>query len=290
MTGWLIYDKKQYEKNKWFAHELLKNCSAFCKTELIFAEKLVFGTDGNGTFFEYDEKAIPAPDFAVNRSIFPLLSLALEKSKVRVFNSYETAAFCNDKRKTYLAVSGCGVPVMKTAFFEKRFFDIESAKSFGFPCVLKSADGHGGKEVFPVQNTAELERCLGSFETGEFLLQKLCCGKSDLRVYVLGGKALGAVLRTPKSGMFKSNFSLGGKAERFEITEALFSAVRRVLDCLSFVPDFVGIDFLFDGESFVFNEIEDVVGTRMLYKTTDVDAAWEFSRYIKSEMESDAEV
>jgi len=46
------------------------------------------------------------------------------------------------------------------------------------------------------------------------------------------------------------------------------------------MPDFVGIDFIFsDGKPYL-NEIEDVVGTRMLYKLTDLDPAKMYIEYI----------
>lgn len=286
MTGWLIYDKKQYENNEWFAAEILKNCSPFCKIKTVLAEELVFGAAGGKTFFEYGSKSVAAPSFAVNRSIFPLLSQTLEKSGTRVFNSFEVSALCNDKRKTYLAVSGLGGAVLKTAFFEKRFFDPASAKCFGFPCVLKSAAGHGGREVFLIHDEKELEKCLSALDFGEFLLQEFCSDCADIRVYVLGGKVLGAVLRKPRDGSFKSNFSLGGSVRAVEMNKALLLATKRVLAAFSHAVDFVGIDFLFDGKNYIFNEIEDVVGTRMLYKTTDVDAAKEFSRYIENVMKA----
>lgn len=287
MTGWLIYDKKQFEKNRWFAKELLKNCSAFSEMRLILAEKLIFGSDEKGTFFEYEGKALSAPDFAVNRAIFPLLTLCLEKSKTRVFNSYETCAVCNDKRKAYLSVAGSRVPTAKTAFFKKSFFDLEAAKNFGFPSVLKSSDSHGGNEVFLLKSEEELEETLPLLACEGFLLQKPLSNAGDLRVYVLGKEILGAVLRTPKEGSFKSNFSLGGSVQSFDVNAELLSAVKEVLRLLPCTPDFIGIDFLYDGKSFLFNEAEDVVGTRMLYKTSKIDAAKEFSRYIESEMKTD---
>lgn len=284
MTGWLIYDRTQFEKNRWFANELIKRCSSFCKMKLIITERLRFGVDGGKCFFEYDGELTSAPDFAVNRCIFPLLTLTLEKSDTRVFNSYETAKVCNDKRLTHLAVSVSGVPMMKTSFFEKRFFEAERVESTCFPCVMKSAGGHGGKEVFLLQNQAELEKSLSLLETDCFLIQERCRSSRDLRVYVLGGKIIGSVLRTPERDAFKSNFSLGGKVEAFEADSALISAVNNILSSLPCTPDFVGIDFLFDEKGLVFNEIEDVVGTRMLYRTTDVDAAELFSQYIKKRM------
>ena len=46
----------------------------------------------------------------------------------------------------------------------------------------------------------------------------------------------------------------------------------------------VGIDFLIDEqEDFVFNEIEDVVGARMLYQVSDINLLHEYFVYILSQ-------
>ena len=44
--------------------------------------------------------------------------------------------------------------------------------------------------------------------------------------------------------------------------------------------DYAGIDFMFSGGKPVFNEIEDVVGARMLYSLTDIDIADRHAAYI----------
>ena len=54
--------------------------------------------------------------------------------------------------------------------------------------------------------------------------------------------------------------------------------IRRILPEL--LPDFVGIDFVFGREGVYLNEIEDVVGTRMLYELTDLDPARMYMEYI----------
>ena len=54
--------------------------------------------------------------------------------------------------------------------------------------------------------------------------------------------------------------------------------VRRVIGAFPVVPDFVGVDLLLTDRGPVFNEVEDVVGTRMLYSCTDIDAA---DRYVR---------
>jgi len=44
--------------------------------------------------------------------------------------------------------------------------------------------------------------------------------------------------------------------------------------------DFVGVDFIRDGGAWILNEIEDSVGCRMLYKTSKIDVAKEYLRYV----------
>ena len=69
----------------------------------------------------------------------------------------------------------------------------------------------------------------------------------------------------------------------YELSSEEVRTVKAVLRCLPCLPDFVGIDFLADKE-LIFNEVEDVVGTRMLYETTDKDAARLYSEYIRRVM------
>ncbi len=279
MTGWLIYDKKQYDINKWFADEIIKYCSEFCSMKLIIVERLKFGILDNEAFV-YDGIPAQKPDFAIVRTIYPLLSFFMESLGVRLFNQYAISKICNDKRLTYTLVSGCGIPIMPTVFHDRRFFSADQINESDFPLVLKSVSGHGGKEVFLINDINELEGKIQTLPTDDFLTQKVCgtVGR-DLRVYVMGGKIIGSVLRSSDS--FKSNFSLGGKAEYYTLSDKEESDVNSVIDCLSCLPDLVGIDFLPDDGRLVFNEIEDVVGTRMLYQTTNINVALEFSKYIK---------
>ena len=280
MTGWVIYDRKQYDQNKWFADELARYCSAFSAVKLIIAEKLKFGICDNSISFYYEGVPLKIPGYAIVRTIYPLLSFALEESGVRIFNRYAISQVCNDKRLTYLIASGSRVPIMQTAMYDRRFFDSGVLEAAEYPCVLKSAMGHGGKEVFLAESADEMRQCLSQIPSNEFLLQKRCdtVGK-DLRVYLLGGEIIGAVLRS--SSCFKSNYSLGGSVERYRLNAEEENSVYSVLECLPAPADFVGVDFLLDREGLIFNEIEDVVGSRMLYKTCGLNVACLFAKHVQ---------
>ena len=282
MTGWVVYDAEQYRINTWFADELLRYCRAFCDARLIISDRLSFGVGDDGWRMSYDGEVIEKPDLAITRTIFPLLSFFLEESGVRVFNDHRTSKICNDKRLTYMSVRGAA-PVMDTVFCDRGFFDIAQAEGIGYPAVLKSASGHGGKEVFLINSAEELSEKIGSLRSSGFLLQKLCYPYGqDLRVYVLGGRVVGSVMRS--SDGFRSNYSLGGRAESYDLSREESALVDGILRAVPFSPDFVGIDFLYSGGRLIFNEMEDVVGTRMLYDAADIDAAAMYTEYIRGVM------
>jgi glutathione synthase/RimK-type ligase-like ATP-grasp enzyme len=86
----------------------------------------------------------------------------------------------------------------------------------------------------------------------------------------VGKEIVGAVLRLSKDGKFKANFSLGGTAEPYTLNAEEREMVMRIADHFDF--GMAGIDFIFDEKGgFLFNEIEDVAGSRTLSMTSGTD-------------------
>jgi gamma-F420-2:alpha-L-glutamate ligase len=80
------------------------------------------------------------------------------------------------------------------------------------------------------------------------------------------GKIVAAVKRTAPAGEFRSNYSLGGEISAYTLSDSEIETVNKVIELFDF--SMAGIDFIIDKNgAFVFNEIEDVVGSRMLYNT-----------------------
>ena len=163
--------------------------------------------------------------------------------------------------------------------------------------VIKSVSGHGGREVMLLSEyfdkygcslddfklaPASQEQAAADYFSDKYVVQPLVeCDGRDLRIYIIGGNIIGAVIRKANGG-FKSNFSLGGTVEQYTLNSGQKSIVNKITDAMDI--DYGGLDFLVCGENdeLIFNEIEDVVGARMLSECSDIDYIECYVKYIHS--------
>ena len=260
MTGWLIYDKQGEIRNEWFI-------SSFIQTAKRYGVDLLLKVVSSAADFD----GAPLPDFVIVRTIAPEINRFFEEKGVPTFNNYQTSKIANNKWLTYTLCQELQIPTMKTQL-------LSAPLSLDFPFVLKSLDGHGGTEVFLIKDRQGLDEKLSAIDKGNCLAQELCStpGK-DMRVYVLGGKVVCGVLRSSATD-FRSNFSLGGEAQVCEVSPQQKEVIQKLFLELRF--DLVGVDFILHNGEWVLNEIEDVVGTRMLYRYTDIDIVDLYMRHI----------
>lgn len=143
-----------------------------------------------------------------------------------------------------------GIPVVPTRIFylKDQISKIKNKDSFGkwnFPVIVKHERGYQGKSVRKFNNWEESEKWLDKIyekNLGMFLWQKFLPGGWDIRVIVLGGKVLGAMKRTACGSEFRSNYSLGGAVEKWELSEedgALAEKVAKVCGL-----DYCGVDLM----------------------------------------------
>ena len=66
------------------------------------------------------------------------------------------------------------------------------------------------------------------------------------------------------------------------VTPEEIKKVEKITKLFDF--DFVGIDFVFDNGKIIFNEIEDVVGSRMVYTYTDIDIVDIYIKYLLTKL------
>ena len=259
-SGLIIYSEEDIERNKWFIDKCLKELNNELFSLKLIEEKVAF---------EYIAKN--KIDYAINRSRNHALIKSFEEMGIVCFNNSLTNEIANDKSKT---VSFCKENCVRCL----DIYDINTIDDC--PFVMKSVDGHGGKEVYLLNDKQEAEKILKKSHK-KYIFQKYIKNSGDLRIYVLGNKVLGAVLRQNERD-FRSNYSLGGSVLKYEPDVVLKQIALRISKRLN--ADFIGIDFLKTNEGFILNEIEDPVGSRMLYETSDIDAIGLFIKHIKEKM------
>lgn len=256
MIGWIIYSIEDIEKNRKFVEMMEDEFSKYnIQLKTIIIEK--------------DEiSRLEMPDFAINRSRKSAVSEMLEDKNIPVFNSAKVTKITNNKYDTYKYLEDV-VPVMR---YSKVSQEIE------YPKVIKTLEGHGGREVFLVEDLSQEREVLTGLNKKEVLYQQCSSDLGrDVRVYIIGNQIVAAVLRTSKES-FKSNYSLGGDVSLYTLNEKEKAMVNKILKKLPL--DYGGIDFIFHHKEAVFNEIEDAVGARMLYKTSSIDIVSQYVKYI----------
>lgn len=218
------------------------------------AEKLCRGLGAELQTSDYDGAAA----FVVNRTNDYRVAQRFEARGIRVLNSSGFSRLANDKQACYDFMAQHGIPVMPTRYRTP-------------PFVKKPKDGHGGQGVVWCDSAADYDESMVCQQPASDL------GK-DLRVWVLGGEVIAAVLRVSETD-FRSNFCLGGRAVPYTLSEEETALVKKIIALVK--GDYYGIDFVFHHGNLVFNELEDTVGARMVYATSDIDILERYCDYIK---------
>ena len=273
MIGWLIYSAVDVEKNKYYIQMYKdKFKEHFIEIKLVIVEEL-----------ENMEQYVKCNkvDFAINRSRNHIMGELLEQKGVRVFNSSSVTRIANNKGITYEFLKDV-VPFLAVKYGNEIIESKIENKGFEYPYVIKSCSGHGGSQVFLVNNSKEEEQAVKAMNGQEYVVQQCCSDLGrDVRVYIIGNKIIKAVLRTSTES-FRSNYSLGGKVQEYTLNNEEKAMVERIVDKLSL--DYAGIDFTFNNGKAVFNEIEDAVGARMLYQVSDIDIVEMYIKYILEQL------
>ena len=143
------------------------------------------------------------------------------------------------------------IPVVPTRIFytkdevRQEIMATGEVAHFGWPLIVKHDRGFQGKSVrkFDTAKMAlEWVNKMDEVNLGMFLWQKWLPTKWDLRVIVLGGKAIGAMKRSAVGKEFRSNFSLGGMVEKWRLSEEDARLAEKVAHVCGL--DYAGVDIM----------------------------------------------
>lgn len=291
LKAWLIYGKKDAEKNESFIRmHKEEGAELGMEIELFYAEELSITIENGEAELRYEGERRELPDFVLCRTRDWLLTRQLEQMGLLVLNNSTISLIGNHKAIAYQEAAKLSVPVIDTAFcrweyLKNRLLRAEADQEGRLlkPLVVKAVAGHGGSQVLLYERREELPKILSAVAGEDVVLQPRVAGPGeDIRVYIVGNRIQGCVLRRAREG-FKSNFSLGGSVEPYILSEQEKKLVMKFLEHWQF--DFAGIDFIRDEKGrLLFNEIEDVVGSRMYYQCYEEDILFQYLSYIREKI------
>jgi ribosomal protein S6--L-glutamate ligase len=265
MKGYVYYSKEESVRNGVFIEDL--------KNE---AEKI-------GILLRLivdDEQPDTDADFILFRDRNPEKATSFERQGFRVFNRSEVNRIANDKLSTFELATLLGVPAVPT----KKLHTIDEIQSY--PVVIKTADGHGGNEVFLCTSVEEANVFITKYINRRLIVQPYIeSNATDVRVFVIEEEVVGAVKRKGNDS-FKSNYMLGGSVDKYILSSWQKKEVVLIAQALK--SDYIGIDFLLlpDGR-WLMNEIEDPAGARSLYKTHDFSVAETLMKHISKKLKAE---
>lgn len=295
MRGWLLYKYSQDElpSTAYETHQFIKVAEQQgIQLEVIKPDQLeLIVTRDDRKSILLNGKPTPLPDFLLPRmgagtTYFALAIIRhLERLGVTVINSAQSIETVRDKLFTQQVLAASNLPVPKTmlAKFPVNIELIE--KQIGFPVVVKTVSGSLGTGVYLSDTRSNLEELMSLVEStkpnANIIFQEFIANSRgrDLRVIVVGGRAIACMERRATDGGFKSNISRGGSANPYPMTaeiEMLAIEAVRILNL-----DIAGVDLLFDVGHFKICEVNSspmFAGMESAYE--DLNVAEHIFRYI----------
>ena len=184
----------------------------------------------------------------------------LDAKGVKIINKLSASKRARSKWETYNHVAKLSDILQPKTLLESDYSYAQIVEHLGLPFVMKNNFGSLGKRCYLVKNKYQFSAIKRHNREVEFIVQKYLStshGK-DIRVYVIGDKIEGAVMRKAVGDDFRANISLGGTFEPLEIDEALKNLSLKLAKHCEL--DICGLDFLFGPDGYEFCEINSNAG------------------------------
>lgn len=217
------------------------------------------------------------------------LARALESRGLLVANSAFGIEACDDKSLTHLYLEKAGIPMPRTILAPMTYANIgytdfeflsQAGRKLGFPMVVKECFGSFGQQVYLVQNEKELDLLVKSLAGKPFLMQEFIKSSfgRDVRIQVVGDKAVAAMYRYSENGDFRANITNGGKMKAYE--PSLEEKELAVRACRALKLDFAGVDILFGETGAIVCEVNSNAHFKNIYDCTGVNTAEHIIKYL----------
>lgn len=206
----------------------------------------------------------------------------MQRHGIPVFNSPDAIRIADSKSETTEALLTAGLPIPSTLIapmtyenvgYTKDDFVEKAVASLGLPIVIKECYGSFGEQVYLASTLEEAKETVKRIGAKPLLFQRFISHSfgTDIRVNVVGDRAVCAMKRTGKAGDFRSNIASGGSGEVYTLSkeeENLAVAAARAVGA-----DFAGVDLLFGENGPLVCEVNSNPHFTGTYRSTGINLA-----------------
>ncbi|PIQ47119.1 MAG: 30S ribosomal protein S6--L-glutamate ligase [Cytophagales bacterium CG12_big_fil_rev_8_21_14_0_65_40_12] len=203
-----------------------------------------------------------------------------------VFSATESQAIVRsrDKLRSMQILSGANLPMPRTAFTnyskeEKSLIEHVG----GAPVIIKLLEGTQGLGVVLAETRKAAQSVVEAFHglKARIIVQEFIkeAKATDMRIFIVDGKVVGAMRRTGMEGEFRSNLHRGGSAEVIKLTRIEKSVAIKAAAALGL--SVAGVDMLPSSRGPLVLEVNSSPGLEGIEKATGVDIAGKIVEYIE---------
>ena len=232
------------------------------------------------------------PNGSLEQVIFRVDALHwIEERGIPVVNSARAIERSVDKFYTTARLQQAGLPVPETVVCEGADAAMDAIRrmlSSGGEVIVKpifGSMGHGLVRIADAELAWRVVRSLEQMRSVFYVQRAIDSGGRDVRLFVVGGRVVGAIERTAPPGDWRTNVARGGIAREIEPSsewkDHALAATR------ASGADYAGVDLLESraGEVFVL-EVNGIPGWRGLQSATGVDVATSIVQLVEERMAS----
>ena len=213
------------------------------------------------------------------------LGYILEKKGIKVFNSPDAIRICDSKILTYIKLMDSDIPMPKTTilpfkFSNMEYSDFEFEKEIeNYPVIIKEEFGSLGQQINLIYNKEDFHSVVTKSNSRLLIQEYIECDGSDIRVFVVGSKAVCAIKRH-NGNDFRSNCAVGGKASVYPLNEKLCEIAEKASKIIDL--DFCGVDIIEKEGNYYLIEVNSNPLINNLSQVCNIDPGYEIGEYIKA--------
>lgn len=246
---------------------------------------------GTGHGVKYNGQEFDMPDLVLTRTgsgttnFITAVIRQFEEEHIQCTNSSLSISIAKDKMRSHQLFASNNLPTPTTMLVRHPIDTKIVADLIGWPCVVKVISGSYGEGIYLCEDKTSFKKMMSfinELNTPKTLLVQEYIDSNpgeDLRVFVVGGKVIGAMKRHAPDGDFRANISSGGTGEPFEVNGEIEYLARETARICGL--QIAGIDLLFDKDGYKICEANSAPGFEGFEKYCGINVAEHIAEYIR---------